>query len=514
MMCIYKILKKKSNKIMDVLPFSIPLMLLWSISHHPLQAQSYYNAEMHVVAGTIMSDLGSDAIFGSSSDINIGGDIYLLSNKMYMDTAASITGPGNINIISPSVASLPWTTHTLDANGATIGSGLVINTGSVSMSNLSYAGLGASGSYNVSVSGQVSFSAGIVSSAGGLFHFLAGSSHSGSGATSHVSGNVRKTGNTSFTFPIGNGVLYAPIGISGPASVSDHFTASYINSDPHAIGTAIDPSIVLISSCEYWNLDRTGGASPATVTMYWDASRSCGVSDPSLLRVAHWSGSVWQDKGNVGFTGSASSGSLLSTTVSSFSPFTLSSTSIVNPLPVVLDYFTAECKDNTSVLLKWGTLSEQNNDYFQPEYSSNLQDWEALNKISGAGNSNQGLAYSSTHYETHRNTRYYRLRQVDYDGQFTLYGPVSLACDAPEEALLFPNPVQDGVLYLKLPQTETNTWQYGIRDVQGKLCLSGQITYDKNACMLNVDQLAFGTYYLSITNPSYTYTFPFISINK
>ena len=37
----------------------------------------------------------------------------------------------------------------------------------------------------------------------------------------------------------------------------------------------------------------------------------------------------------------------------------------------------------------------------------------------------------------------YRLRQVDIDGEFKLYGPISLECDSETIDRIYPNPVKD-----------------------------------------------------------------------
>ncbi|TAL60780.1 MAG: hypothetical protein EPN85_06465 [Bacteroidetes bacterium] len=55
-------------------------------------------------------------------------------------------------------------------------------------------------------------------------------------------------------------------------------------------------------------------------------------------------------------------------------------------LPVELLSFSANCKNN-SVKLYWQTASEQNNDYFEVERSTDGKIFESIGNAKGAGNS-------------------------------------------------------------------------------------------------------------------------------
>jgi hypothetical protein len=64
------------------------------------------------------------------------------------------------------------------------------------------------------------------------------------------------------------------------------------------------------------------------------------IQNPSNLRVAHFNGPQWEDRGNAQFSVSGTSGWILSDTVSSFSPFRLGNIG-GNSLPVKLVQFKA-----------------------------------------------------------------------------------------------------------------------------------------------------------------------------
>jgi len=109
-------------------------------------------------------------------------------------------------------------------------------------------------------------------------------------------------------------------------------------------------------------------------------------------------------------------------------PFTQSGGRIVtiqDPLPIELLSFTANA-DHEFVRLHWATATETNNDFFTIERSTNLNDWEVLGFIDGAGNSSRPLQYVFTDYNPLSGISYYRLKQTDYDGKYEYFGPLAM----------------------------------------------------------------------------------------
>ena len=99
---------------------------------------------------------------------------------------------------------------------------------------------------------------------------------------------------------------------------------------------------------------------------------------------------------------------------------------IVNtPLPVELIYFDG-IEYPLFNLLKWSTASEHNSDYFQVERSIDGEYWTSVGIKSAAINSNQIINYSFIDSFKEFKINYYRLKQVDTDGQFKIYGPIAL----------------------------------------------------------------------------------------
>jgi Bacterial lectin/Secretion system C-terminal sorting domain len=113
-------------------------------------------------------------------------------------------------------------------------------------------------------------------------------------------------------------------------------------------------------------------------------------------------------------------------------------------LPIVLTSFSADC-DNEDVQLEWITASEMNNDYFLLEKSYDAIDFFEIAKVSGAGNSNTTINYNWTDYDASNSTLYYRLKQVDYNGDFEYFNIISVSCKENTAVSIYPNPTNNSI---------------------------------------------------------------------
>jgi hypothetical protein len=96
---------------------------------------------------------------------------------------------------------------------------------------------------------------------------------------------------------------------------------------------------------------------------------------------------------NGGTGGTTTTGTIVSLgTVTNFSPFTLASTSLSNPLPVELIDFNVIKKMDVAEI-SWTTKTENNNDYFTIQRSMDGINFTDLKSIDGAGNSNSKIDY-------------------------------------------------------------------------------------------------------------------------
>jgi hypothetical protein len=124
---------------------------------------------------------------------------------------------------------------------------------------------------------------------------------------------------------------------------------------------------------------------------------------------------------------------------------------IVYPVELPVDFLgmEVECSNGGYNTVTWKTASESNSDYFVLERSRDGIHWTEITELKAAGTSNKENHY--THYDLGAGRYfegYYQLTQVDYDGKFKIYDPVSVQCnkEAEYQVAVYPNPVTDRML--------------------------------------------------------------------
>lgn len=85
-------------------------------------------------------------------------------------------------------------------------------------------------------------------------------------------------------------------------------------------------------------------------------------------------------------------------------------------MPVQLLNFDVTKEDN-DIYVSWSTASEINNDYFEAQCSIDGLTWKSISRVDGSGNSNNILHYNTVDADINGyEVKYYRLKQVDFDG--------------------------------------------------------------------------------------------------
>ena len=99
------------------------------------------------------------------------------------------------------------------------------------------------------------------------------------------------------------------------------------------------------------------------------------------------------------------------------------------PLPVVLDFFHAKV-ENEGVILNWQTSQEVNHDHFVVERSADGYTFEEIGKRLSKSAQSDVCRYSFLDADPHVGKAYYRLKQVDLDGEFIYSGWVEVDWNA------------------------------------------------------------------------------------
>ncbi|MCD6366454.1 MAG: T9SS type A sorting domain-containing protein, partial [Bacteroidales bacterium] len=114
----------------------------------------------------------------------------------------------------------------------------------------------------------------------------------------------------------------------------------------------------------------------------------------------------------------------------------------VVPLPIELISFEGSCYQN-NIELTWETASEENNQHFTIEKSTDAINFAAIGTVEGAGNSNKSHNYSFMDKNNGYDKVYYRLKQTDFDGTSETTRPIAVACNSfTNNILISPNPAK------------------------------------------------------------------------
>lgn len=168
------------------------------------------------------------------------------------------------------------------------------------------------------------------------------------------------------------------------------------------------------------------------------------------------------------------------------------------PLSIDLVEFTGT-QVGTSNFLSWETISEENNSHFIVERSLDNVDWEILEFVNGAGNSTEPTSYYIEDRYPSYPLNYYRLKQVDFDGEVTLYKTISLSGMLEVTdwiSNVFPNPTSNFMNVVhNHPDTE-NPLIIEVTDNCGKQVYAREhaLSQMNEGFSLSVDHLSSGLY--------------------
>jgi len=169
-------------------------------------------------------------------------------------------------------------------------------------------------------------------------------------------------------------------------------------------------------------------------------------------------------------------------------------------LPVELLYFTGEAQEE-DVLLSWETASEINNSHFEVERSTNGIEFAQIGTVEGSGTTIEQQYYEFLDESPVIGKNYYRLKQMDFDGNFEYTNIVVVEFDKEGSLItstqisLFPNPTIN-IINLKTENLTIEGFQ--IYNAIGQLVMEKHSLNSGNVHQIDVDDLPSGTYYIQI----------------
>lgn len=172
----------------------------------------------------------------------------------------------------------------------------------------------------------------------------------------------------------------------------------------------------------WWEVNASGVVADFTLSYAGSENTTTASVSGGNFNIQYWNGSTFNKITSTGLGVTTGVGSITASLNNITGPLVLSSGSA--SLPIKLLQFEAKA-NGTKVDLVWSTAEEKNNDYFTIERSVNGIEFEKVVEIKGAGNSTTTLHYHSFDLSPLEGISYYRLKQTDYNGQYS-FSPIRL----------------------------------------------------------------------------------------
>ena len=231
---------------------------------------------------------------------------------------------------------------------------------------------------------------------------------------------------------------------------------------------------------------------------YYDAElNSLAENDLALYR--HKSNGKWEYDGYISRN---SGGNFLMASLDSLG--TITAGSILNPLPVEMLSFNSILFNSETARLNWATASEINDDHFDIERSEDGKIFTKTGEVKGNGTTNiiSNYEYFDNFGIVSSPILYYRLRQIDFNGDFKYSEIRKLKLSGQDHNLkVWYNGNSDKTEAIVYYEKETHA-SLRMIDIQGKLIAEQEVTFPVGESHLQLDMLglAQGVYSISIAD--------------
>jgi hypothetical protein len=171
-------------------------------------------------------------------------------------------------------------------------------------------------------------------------------------------------------------------------------------------------------------------------------------------------------------------------------------------LPVIFSSFTGECDNAGRIALNWTTASENNNEYFTIQESTNGDDWANIGTVNAVGNSAVPEDYSYAAQPGNGSSSYFRIQQTDLNGNFTystVIGVNSCTMTLTAAASVYPNPITGSSLTGRITLEANETYTIEVVNIAGRVIARSQIAQPEFRVDLPTT-LPAGVYYARIVS--------------
>jgi hypothetical protein len=338
-------------------------------------------------------------------------------------------------------------------------------------------------------------------------------------AGSYVYGNLYRTlsgAAGTYDFPLGTATLYERASIQFTTSTTiPRLQTRFDSWVPNILGMLECMTHYNLPSEDmgYWTINASANSTSGTYNaiLYCNGATNVSPANAWTVEKTPTIADIWNLTGSCDPTSTAEV--VRRNGMSGFSVFAAAQATVPLPVEFLAVYgFPFEGHNE----IHWKTATEKDNDYFLVEKSSDGETFNTLLKVNGAGNSNSPLAYAAMDETPYFPVTYYRVKQVDFNGQFR-YSPVIAIESAYEENVevhrLYPNPGNQ-VFTVDISVRKAETVTFSLHDTYGKLLQQfDQFVQGNQSIVLDTGHCGAGMYHLVLTTASGTMqTLPLVRI--
>ena len=150
--------------------------------------------------------------------------------------------------------------------------------------------------------------------------------------------------------------------------------------------------------------------------------------------------------------------------------------------------------------LRWETATELNNAGFDIQRSIDGRNWQALAFVPGAGTAQETQSYTYIDERPLPGLNYYRLKQIDFDGQFEYSKMIGMEAGGKNSGIrLFPNPATD-VATLAFETSYAGEAVLNLYNPVGQIVKTQRLSLEQGAFQTNIelDGLPDGVYLVEV----------------
>jgi hypothetical protein len=310
----------------------------------------------------------------------------------------------------------------------------------------------------------------------------------------YINGNVRRTvvGTDELFFATGTGAEFRPVSIFPQINTTSVYEVGIVNEAYSDLSTQAPINGI---APYYWNINKISGADAKIRLTLSGAVPGAGAEDG--LVALKYDGNDWisvRATGSV-LNGTATSGTLETIVLSTFSPFSIGY-ALNAALPINLLSFTAK-KRNSSAQINWKITDNSTPEAFEVMKSSDGVHFSVIGKLSGFSGK---LNYDYTDNSLISGNNYYRLRMTDKDGSVS-YSTIVVVMNGTKGVMIssmIPTMVVDRAR-LNISSSEKGNLQLVVTDISGRVVHTQNATINagKQEIWLNAMRLSPGIFQIT-----------------